>query len=324
LKKALELAQKAVTMDDDSEPAHRLLGLVYQAAGQPDKAMAELQRALAIAPNSTYALATMGSFLNQAGKYSEAAKTIEAAIALDPFASTWFFSSLEVAYYRMGKVNETIEVCNRVITVDPNTYVSNMYLGVASLAAGKPEEALVAFDKVLSLKRRPNSVDFGHRAIALVNAGRTEEALTSMKNLVSDRPDDVDGYWFFSVVLNLLGRHEEALQMAKKGLSLLGRPLRISKYRLGLRYLMLEQYDQAISHYQESIKLTPEHIYERIGLAASYSLAGRMEEAHAEVLEILKINPKFSLDDITRNGYFNFKTADKNRFIGALRKAGLT
>ena len=87
---------------------------------------------------------------------------------------------------------------------------------------------------------------------------------------------------------------------------------------------MLGQYDQAISHYKEWIKRLPDYIYLHIGLAASYSLAGRMEEARAEVLEILKINPKLSLDDIARNDYFNFRTADKNRFIDALRKAGLT
>jgi len=49
-----------------------------------------------------------------------------------------------------------------------------------------------------------------------------------------------------------------------------------------------------------------------------------MEEAQAEALEILKINPKLSLDDIARSGYFNFRIADKNRFIGALRNAVLT
>ncbi len=52
-------------------------------------------------------------------------------------------------------------------------------------------------------------------------------------------------------------------------------------------------------------------------------MVGRMEEAHAEVAEVLRINPKITLEDIAKNGYYNFKKADKERFINALSKAGL-
>ncbi len=48
-----------------------------------------------------------------------------------------------------------------------------------------------------------------------------------------------------------------------------------------------------------------------------------MEEAHAEAAEVLRINPKFSLEGIAKNGYYNFKKADKECFINALSKAGL-
>jgi hypothetical protein len=48
-----------------------------------------------------------------------------------------------------------------------------------------------------------------------------------------------------------------------------------------------------------------------------------MEEARAETTEVLRINPKFSLDDFSKNGYYNYKRVDKDRFINALRKAGL-
>ena len=59
-------------------------------------------------------------------------------------------------------------------------------------------------------------------------------------------------------------------------------------------------------------------------MTASYSLADRMEEARAQAAEVAKINPKFSLKDVAENGYFySFQKADKERFINALRKAGL-
>ena len=48
-----------------------------------------------------------------------------------------------------------------------------------------------------------------------------------------------------------------------------------------------------------------------------------MEEAHTEAAEVLRTNPKITLEGIAKNGYFNYRKADKERFIDALRKAGL-
>jgi adenylate cyclase len=86
---------------------------------------------------------------------------------------------------------------------------------------------------------------------------------------------------------------------------------------------MMEQYGEAIAAFKKSIGIWPEYVYARIGLTASYSMAGREEDARAQAAEVLRINPKITLEDIAKNGYYNFQKADKERFIGALRKAGL-
>jgi hypothetical protein len=57
-------------------------------------------------------------------------------------------------------------------------------------------------------------------------------------------------------------------------------------------------------------------------LTFSYSLAGREEEARTLAAEILRINPKFSVDAWVN--LWGFKNqADKNQFINGPRKAGL-
>ncbi|NQT57221.1 MAG: hypothetical protein HQ551_13445 [Desulfobacteraceae bacterium] len=48
-----------------------------------------------------------------------------------------------------------------------------------------------------------------------------------------------------------------------------------------------------------------------------------MKDARAQAAEVLRINPEITLEDIAKNGYFNYKKADKERFINSLRKAGL-
>jgi hypothetical protein len=46
------------------------------------------------------------------------------------------------------------------------------------------------------------------------------------------------------------------------------------------------------------------------------------EEAHAEAAEVLKIDPEFSLEHWAKR-YPLKKKADTDRYVGALRKAGL-
>ena len=150
-----------------------------------------------------------------------------------------------------------------------------------------------------------------------------------MEDLVNRHPDDAEAYRQFSIVLGLDGRHEKALQMAKKAVTLMKRrplpyaPPALFYANLGSAYLNIGQYGEAITAYKKAIHLWPDSLYGRIPLTATYCLAGRMEEAHVEAEEVVRINPKITLEGIARNGYFNFQKADKERFINALRKAGL-
>ena len=214
---------------------------------------------------------------------------------------------------------------DKAVNLPPGVAEPHFLLGIAFIAEGKSGEALAEFDKALSLSQSPPSWHIGNRAVALVNTGKIEEAVSSVKDLVGSRPGDAWGYQSLVIVLCLLGRYEEALEVAQKAptpeLGLYTEPT--IKVYSGLSYGFLGQYDQAILRLKEAIKLWPDYVSGHIGLAAICSLAGQMEEARAEVQEILKINPQISLADIAKDGYFGLQTADKDRLIGALRNAGL-
>ncbi len=57
-------------------------------------------------------------------------------------------------------------------------------------------------------------------------------------------------------------------------------------------------------------------------MAAVYSLAGQDEKARIEAAEVLRINPKFSLEKFAQNVTYK-NQEDKERLIGALRQVGL-
>ena len=60
----------------------------------------------------------------------------------------------------------------------------------------------------------------------------------------------------------------------------------------------------------------------REALAATYGLLGRIDDAEWEGAEILTLQPDFTLADVRRRVPYK-NSADLERWIGGLRKAGL-
>jgi adenylate cyclase len=85
---------------------------------------------------------------------------------------------------------------------------------------------------------------------------------------------------------------------------------------------MMGRYEEAITNYKKALDRAPKYELAQIGLTASYSSAGREEEARAQAAEVLRVNPKCSLEYLTKTIPYK-NPVYKERFIDALRKAGL-
>jgi len=59
-----------------------------------------------------------------------------------------------------------------------------------------------------------------------------------------------------------------------------------------------------------------------LNLAGCYAELGRLEEARAEVAEVLRLNPNLSLEGLKQTVPFK-DPADLERFLDGWRKAGL-
>ena len=91
---------------------------------------------------------------------------------------------------------------------------------------------------------------------------------------------------------------------------------------LGMAYRLVGRYEEAISVLQRASIRNPNLLPPHGHLLVSYSEVGRDAEARAEVAEILRISPNFSLEEIRR--VFVFKDpAELEQYLAAMRKAGL-
>ena len=82
------------------------------------------------------------------------------------------------------------------------------------------------------------------------------------------------------------------------------------------------RFEEAVSAYKKAIQLAPDNIIPHFRLAATYIMMGREEEARAEVGEVRRINPKYSLDRYAKTLAYKDQS-QKDKIVNALRKAGL-
>ncbi len=87
-------------------------------------------------------------------------------------------------------------------------------------------------------------------------------------------------------------------------------------------YYELRRYDEAIAALQDALHRNPNFLLTRRLLAVVYAELGRDKEARAEVAAILRISPGASLD-LWRERFPYKNSADLDRYISGLRKAGL-
>ena len=320
--KAIELAKKAISLDELNAGAYMLFASVYAKTGQFEKAMAERKKGLSLDPESAYVNFQYGFALYNAGKFKEAIKFFKKAIRIDPKPPGTYLSLLGLAYFFTDQNEEAIAASKKCISREPSNADGHASLGLALIAEGKPEEAIAMFEKALNIN--PDGQWYvGNFAVARLGAGQPEEAITTLREVLGRDPENAEVCRLLSFLLTCEGKYAEALSMAKKAIDLKHAPEAFFYWSLAVPYCLMGQYEEAIAAYKKSISLWPEYVSGHIGLTASYSLAGRMEEARVEAAEVLRINPKISLESIARSGYYNFKKADKELFINALHKAGL-
>jgi tetratricopeptide (TPR) repeat protein len=152
LKQAFESIKKAIALDDTNATFHSLLGWLYiLMEKQYDKGIAECERAIALAPNSSTSHIWMGLVLTCAGKPEEAVRYAEQALRLDPITPGWYYRILGLAYSSTGRYEEAIAALRKALSRTPNDLIAHANLTSAYSWAGRHEEARAQATEVLRI-----------------------------------------------------------------------------------------------------------------------------------------------------------------------------
>jgi TolB-like protein len=215
---------------------------------------------------------------------------LHSAIELDPdYAQAHAMLAMAYLYQYFDTLKDetlaaSLASAQKAVLLDTDNPYGHAQTGLALMFLGKLNAAEARFDQAILLN--PNSVWCAGCRVAWLNrVGRTQDALAALDMMARHDPFLPAWYWELrGVALFVERRYEELIA--------------------GMR--------------RKSVMAYPDHAY----VAAAYAYLGRDEEARAEVAEVLRKKPDFSIRAYAKQEPYK-NSADRNHLLEGMRKAGL-
>jgi len=150
-----------------------------------------------------------------------------------------------------------------------------------------------------------------------------DDAMAEGERAVALDPGGSGAYFQYGAALLFACRAEEAIPMFQKAIRLNPNAEAYNLAFFGNALRMAGRFEEAVSEYKKVLQRAPDLIMAHLGLVVAYSMMGREKEAHAEAEEVLRINPKFSLDYYIRTVLTFKDQSEVDKAVDAWRKAGL-
>jgi adenylate cyclase len=229
---------------------------------------------------------------------------------------------------------ESIALARRMaeeaIALDPKYAEAYALLGTTHylevfLGTSRPKDSIAKatefIQKALALN---GSLADAHSMLGVLYAwsGRYDEGITEAERGVELDPNSGQANYNLTVVLRWAGKSKEAIPVIRKALRL--EPIPPDNYvqQMALVYFQTGDCKEAIAACDKGLKRQPDHLVSRVIMAAVYGSCGREKEARKEAAEVLRINPKFTVESFMGNTPYK-NPADRDRTAQGLRKAGL-
>jgi adenylate cyclase len=186
ISKARQMFEQAIALDNQFAAAYAMLGRTY---------LTEL----------AFQLGQRDSTAQQLLTYAQR------AVALD---NTLPIAHETLAYAHLGEkqYDQALTAARRAIALDPNSAEAHLTLGEVLCFSGQPDEALPLVEQAMRLNPRypPSYLWSLGQIYALL--GRTEEAATALRRVLTRNPDHLTAHLNLAVCLSELGQIEEARQ----------------------------------------------------------------------------------------------------------------
>jgi tetratricopeptide (TPR) repeat protein len=215
-------ALEAVVRDfPRSAEAHRVLGIVYRAAGRLPDSIARFEESVRLAPDDERARIALGSALIEAGRLDEAERVLKAAVARLPSSGEARWALADV-YERQDRGAEAIQLLEESASLIVVAGKVHLYWRTAQLAHLLHRDHRLVIDVLTRRMRLVPNEPHAHKDLGLAysRAGRDDEALLELLMTRVLGHDDAETLTAIGQVHLTRGRLEQAEAMLRRAVTL--------------------------------------------------------------------------------------------------------
>jgi adenylate cyclase len=199
--------------------------------------------------------------------------------------------------------------------------LNETWLGISKSRQESLERATELLQKVLAMDE--NDAD-AHGVLSQVYTHKREydKAVSEAEKGVTLHPGSSWAIYRYAQALNNANRAEQSVPLFEKAVrrNPIGPALFYTDYGIALRDT--GRLEDAVIALKKAIERAPDYMWAHVHLAAAYVMMGRAQEAQAEVAEVLRISPGYSVERFSRGTILKGQER-VDTIAQALRKAGL-
>jgi serine/threonine protein kinase/tetratricopeptide (TPR) repeat protein/TolB-like protein len=286
--KALAAATQGQQINDSLPEVHLAMGGVYLGTGRFAEAVAEMKRAVQLAPNTDESYRQLAWAYLRSGQKNEAIEAYQRAIQTGPYY--WGnYNSLGTAYLELGEYEKAIAAFRRVVELAPQISFGYENIGTAYFGQGKYKEGIPYWEKAIAI--RPSPSLYSNIGTAYFYLQRYAESVAMFEKAVALNANDemllgnlADGYRWN-------GQKEKSLSTYDKAIALGYQELQVNPRNAGVMgdlagyYAKKGDVAQATEWMSRARSIDPNNVQLVSQAAIVHTIANRPDEALKDLRE---------------------------------------
>jgi len=269
-KKAVEISQKVLVLDESDSDVRALLGSVCYRQKRYEQAITEGEKSLALGPTNAQAHVLLAVSMNAVGRFDDAIELVKRAMRLHPYYPAYYLQWLGAAYRMTGRYEDALTVYKQLLDRSQKGEFpilgAHLFLADVYAELGKGEEARTHVAEVLrispkfSLEVVSRLSTYGYkdpahlerRLNALRNAGLPEKpplplpdkpsiAVLPFTNMSEDPKQEYFSDGITEEIINALSKTPKLFVIARNStFTYKGKPVKVQQVgrELGVKYVL--------------------------------------------------------------------------------------
>jgi tetratricopeptide (TPR) repeat protein len=255
------------------------------------EAVEELNSVYMRQPNNTMALYTLGYCYERLGKEAQAVEFYQDCLKFKNYLKPPA-QRLAAIYFKNGQLEKTVQQYELLKQQYPDDISTLVTLGYLYCANKDYTRAIETFNTAI-LIHPDNFLIRDDYLEQLISDGLLQEALERLENLLDEQPDRADLIAKQADVLSMFGETADAISLYQQALRICPEFLEAT-VKLGAQYLKLDAKQSAAQQFNRAVEINDKIVDAYIGLAVSEQSAGYHSKVDTTLCLAAAIQPNSS------------------------------